>query len=179
MFDPKTIAESYFGHVKSIQASGIVQHSQVREMCKQNACGFYGKNWTCPPAVASLEELKKQFEPFDGFLVVFEVYPIKSSFDWKGMMAGMDAFKTKLQAMKKAMDETAPRDAFLILGAGACGLCKTCTYAEGDPCRQPDDAVVSLEASGIDVMRLMKDHGMKYNNGPNTVTYVGGVFYYS
>lgn len=179
MFDLKTLVDSHFGHVTPIPASAIAQRPEVRELCKQNACGQYGKNWACPPAVPSLDELKQRFEPFDSFLVIWEVYPLKSGFDWKGMMEGAALFTQSLSAMKEALDETVFRNDYLILGAGACGLCKTCTYGEGKPCRRPDDAIVSLEACGIDVMALMKDHGMKYYNGPNTVTYVGGVFYHS
>jgi hypothetical protein len=35
--------------------------------------------------------------------------------------------------------------------------------------------IVSLEACGIDVMRLMKVNGLPYYGGPNTVTYIGGL----
>ncbi|MFC1532843.1 DUF2284 domain-containing protein [Thermodesulfobacteriota bacterium] len=64
---------------------------------------------------------------------------------------------------------------FKILGAGGCSQCKQYTYIDEEPCRRPDDALVSLEACGIDVIRLMKDNGLKYYNGKNTVTYIGGI----
>lgn len=179
MFDPKPLAESFFGHVHVIPASGVVQQDEVRALCERNACGVYGKNWCCPPAVAPLDEWKKRFEPFDTFLVVYEVYPVKDSFDWKGMMDAMDRFKKRLHDMKNALDEAADGSGCLVLGAGSCGVCKACTYPDGEPCRAPGKAIVSLEACGIDVMKLMRVNEMTDNNGPNTVTYVGGVFYHS
>jgi len=37
--------------------------------------------------------------------------------------------------------------------------------------------MVSLEACGMEVMALMKDSGLKYYHGKNTVTFIGGLFY--
>jgi predicted metal-binding protein len=177
MFDPQTIAASFFSKVKIIPASCLRVHAEVRELCKRNACGNYGKNWVCPPAVAPLDELKKRFEPFDHFLLVCGIYQVQDSFDWDGMMEGMGRFKRSLQALKKALEKDASPDELLVLGAGACSLCRTCTYMDGEPCRNPEDSIISMEACGIDVMELMKDQGMTYYNGPKTVTYVGGVFF--
>jgi len=63
----------------------------------------------------------------------------------------------------------------ILLGAGSCLLCPQCSYVDGEVCRRPGDMIVSLEACGIDVMRLMKDNELPYYGGPNTVTYIGGV----
>lgn len=177
MFDPIAIAQSFFSHTQTVPASSVVQSPEVRKLCEQNTCGSFGKCWTCPPAVAPLEELAKRFEPFDSLQVVYEVYPLEDSFDWQGMMDAMAKFKKSLHSLKKALGEKASKDEFLVLGAGACGLCPSCSYADGEPCRLPDDAIVSMEACGIDVMTLMRDNNMTYNNGPNTVTYVGAVFF--
>ena len=56
-------------------------------------------------------------------------------------------------------------------------MCNPCAYVNGEPCRNPDDAIIAVEACGIDVMGLMKDHGLKYYNGKNTVTFIGGILY--
>ncbi len=77
------------------------------------------------------------------------------------MMSGAGDFKVKLQSMQQAIKTTDLEFTFMILGMGACDLCKTCTYTAGEPCRFPNDAIVCLEACGIDVMRLMSDHDMK------------------
>jgi predicted metal-binding protein len=44
---------------------------------------------------------------------------------------------------------------FLVLGAGACHLCEPCNDVNHKPCRHPNDAIVSMETCGIDVMRLL------------------------
>jgi hypothetical protein len=48
---------------------------------------------------------------------------------------------------------------------------------DGEPCRFPEKAISSVEACGIDVMSLSKSAGVRYNNGKNTVTYIGAVLY--
>jgi predicted metal-binding protein len=95
------------------------------------------------------------------------------------MIAGGTDFKGRLLALKKEIQALGPPLDFLVLGAGGCRLCDPCAYVDREPCRRPDDAIVSLEACGIDVMRLMKDNGLKYDNGKNTVTFIGGIFCYS
>ena len=178
MIDLAETAAGFFDEIKEIPASGLVFSEEVRKLCEQNACGFYGKNWTCPPAVESLDALKRKIMSFNALLVFYQVRQVKNSFDWQGMMTGAIEFKNRLQSMKKEIgNHLAPPD-FLMLGMGSCNLCETCTYPCGEPCRHPEDAIVSLEACGIDVMRLMKDNGLKYYNGKNTVTFIGGLFFH-
>ena len=65
----------------------------------------------------------------------------------------------------------------LTLSAGACNLCETCSYVLQKPCIMPDKAIGSLEAHGVDVTALVTNCGLQYNNGPNTVSYVGVVMF--
>ena len=54
---------------------------------------------------------------------------------------------------------------------------RNCGILTDDPCRFPDEAMPSLEASGIDVVQLTKDTGLVYNNGPKTMTIIGLILY--
>ncbi len=169
-----TIIEKHFPNCKEASKDSISILEEVRQMCEQNACGQYGKSWTCPPAVDSLDNLKKTLTKFKTFIIVYKVYDLESSFDFEGMLSGVVDFRTSLLNMKKDFHEGFQ---FLILAAGSCFLCKKCGYLDGVKCKHPDDAFISVEACGIDVMGLMKDNGLKYNNGQNTVTYIGAVLY--
>jgi predicted metal-binding protein len=169
------IIEELFPEFKEIPASDIELKASVRKMCEQNRCGNYGKSWTCPPAVQSLEDFKSQMRGFSKFVVVYKVYNLKSEFDWNGMIAACKLFQEDLVQLKRSLAVKGGPERFLVLGAGGCQLCNSCAYPQGEPCRNPDEAIVSVEACGIDVMSLMKSHDLKYYNGPNTVTYIGGV----
>ena len=171
------LVRNHFENAKAISTSRVILSDAVRKMCEQNKCGQYGKNWTCPPAVKSVDEFRQDIAAFDTFLVVYQVYPVKSSFDWRGMMVGGGDFKDRLYALKKEIETSDPDFKFIVLGAGGCSLCERCAYLDGEPCRSPEDAMVSVEACGIDVMALMKDNGLKYYNGKNTVTFIGGLLY--
>jgi predicted metal-binding protein len=177
MFKPEEIAQPFFSEMKAVPSACITLSTEVRKLCEQNTCGYFGKNWTCPPAVDSIDIFRKKFEAYHTLLIVYRVYSVKSSFDWEGMKNGAIDFKDRLLAMKREMDAASPEAQFHVLGAGGCHLCEPCAYVEGEPCRNPDDAIVSMEACGIDVMRLMKENDLPYYNGKNTVTYIGGILY--
>ncbi len=170
------IISDLFDNTKTIPFSKVAFSSEVRKLCEQNMCGNFGKSWTCPPAVESTEELHRQLLQFNQVIIVNKVYALADSFDWEGMKSGAEDFQSKILKLKKVIRKENPDFDFIALGAGRCGICDTCTYEQQLPCRNPNEAIVSVEACGIDVMDMVKEAGLSYNNGPNTVTYVGAVF---
>lgn len=170
------LVRSHFEQVKAVTAKDVTLSEEVRNLCAQNKCGQYGRNWTCPPAVKSVDEFREEIASFDTVLILYRVYDVESSFDWQGMMTAGKDFKGRLLALKKEIAAAGDVD-FVLLGAGGCHVCERCTYPDNEPCRRPEEAVIPVEACGIDVMALMKDNGLKYYHGQNTVTYIGAVLY--
>jgi predicted metal-binding protein len=168
------IIKKHFPNSKEIPHHTITIDERVRKMCEQNVCGHYNKSWVCPPAVDTLDNTKLKIAAFSTCVIVYKVYDVKSSFDYKGMLSGLVDFRHRLIRLRKDFPESTK---YLILGAGHCHLCKECSYLAGEKCKRPADAFVSMEACGIDVIRLMKDNYLKYHNGANTVTYIGAVLY--
>ncbi|NTW70972.1 MAG: DUF2284 domain-containing protein [Eubacteriaceae bacterium] len=168
------VIKKHISNYSEIPMDSIILRDEVRALCEKNHCGSYGKNWACPPAIASLETIKGTFSKYKNFIVLHEVYQLEDQYDWEGMVESVVDFQNRLLKVK---NEIGDQFNSMILGVGGCTLCKECTYSKGEPCRRPNDKIISLEAHGIDVMSLMKDNGLKYNNGPNTVTYIGGVLY--
>ncbi len=149
---------------------------EVRRICESNTCGQFGTTWQCPPAVGPLAELKALCLRYNEALLFSTVAPLEDSFDFEGMISAMEAH----QALSLDIRETvrrmiAPR-ACLLFGAGACKLCESCTYPNGEPCRMPEKATASMESIGINVVELCRSTGFKYNNGPDTVTYFSLIF---
>jgi predicted metal-binding protein len=173
----QTLAGTVFEHVLRRPASMLTISQEVRRICEKNACGVFGRNWTCPPAVLSLEGFREEIDAYDTLLILYQVYQIEDSLDWEGMMSALEDFQGKLRMLKKKVEDATPNQPFLILGAGGCKLCEPCAYETGEACRHPNEAIVSMEARGIDVIRLMKDSGAEYNNGRNRITYIGGLLY--
>jgi predicted metal-binding protein len=149
----------------------------VRDMCKQNVCGQYGKNHMCPPAIREVSEWIKEIAEYKSGVIVTKVYQTKGSYDFKAMFEGIKDFQKKLLDLKEDLTKQFPALKHLLLGAGSCFICEKCSYIDGDPCRFPEKTFPSVEACGVDVMSLTKSAGVKYNNGKNTVTYIGVILY--
>lgn len=169
----KTLEELGVTHYNVVPVSRIVFNEAFRTACESNQCGKYGTNWSCPPGVGEPAELMRRARQFKNGLVVQTVWPLEDEFDFEGMMAGGDKHNA---LFRQAVERVAPvlsSGAILALSAGACSVCETCTFPSGEPCRQPDKALASLESYGIDVAQLLSLGGLSYTNGPNTVSYVG------
>jgi predicted metal-binding protein len=147
---------------------------EVRKYCEDNTCRQYGKTWACPPAVGTVDECRVRAQKYEHMLVFSGKYDLVDSFDWDGMMAGMQDFK-RIAHNVEAEIRGDLGDYFMLSNEG-CGTCEECTYPDA-PCRFPDRVHGSIEGYGIYVTKLAKQVGIHYNNGPNTMTYFGAVLY--
>jgi predicted metal-binding protein len=166
-----------FKEYKEFDSNSVRFDQAVRNICRQNACGQYGKNHMCPPAIKDIKEWKEEILSYKNAIIVTKVYQTKNKFDMKSMFEGIVDFQKTLIGLKEDLVDEFPEKRVLLLGAGSCFICKKCTYTDGEPCRFPEKAFPSVEACGIDVMSLSKSAGVRYNNGENTVTYIGVVLY--
>ena len=162
----------------SLTEASVIQYSQeFRQLCEQNKCGHYDKNWMCPPAVGAFENLKEQASRYKWGLVFQTVHKLSKRFDFEGMIeaAGIHEKITR-RVQDYINDRTGIKDV-LPLGVGPCKVCKECTYVDGEECRFPEKAMASVESYGIDVGKLLKGCDIPYHNGKNTVSYVGCVLF--
>ncbi|MEJ2157543.1 MAG: DUF2284 domain-containing protein [Desulfobacteraceae bacterium] len=146
----------------------VIFSDEVRDLCKKNTCRMYGTSWACPPAVGRIEECKAQCLRYQHAFLFTTLSKTKNKFDLEG-------WKRAHLAHEKITDEVAEVFRFydtdaLVLSAEGCRLCKKCTYPES-PCTFPDRMHPATEGFGILVIQQAKACGIKYYNGPNTVTY--------
>lgn len=158
-----------------ISVSDISFNREFRTACEKNICGRFGACWMCPPDVGDIDAMIENAKTYKKALVFQTISNIEDSFDIEGMQ---DAAKRHNAVSQKLAGLVLPLlGDSLKLGAGACHVCEKCAKADNEPCRHPDKALASLEAYGINVSELAAASKMKYNNGPNTVTYFGGFLY--
>jgi len=166
-------------HAAIVNVTDVKFDEAFRALCEKNVCGSYNQNWMCPPAVGTIKDLKERVLEFQQGLLLQTVHELKSSFDWKGMMAAAakhtEIFRNILSSIERKFD----LNKILPLNAGPCTFCAKCSFLEGEPCRFPDKALFSVEACGIDVFALEKSCGMPYYNGKDTVSYVGLILFNS
>ena len=156
-------------------AEDITFDPVFRQMCKDNLCGRYGKNYMCPPAIGEFDDLKNEVLSYKTVILIQTIYPIEDSYDFEGMQDGGNVHSGNIHKTLDYIKETGvcgnPAN-LKILGAGGCNLCPKCGILENIPCRFPDKAISSVEGYCMNVAKMTESHGLKYINGANTVSYV-------
>ena len=153
---------------RAINPKEIPFSKAVADACRANACGKYGSCWTCPPGVGEYTALEQKIREYDKAAVFTCKYDLEDCFDFEGMMDGQQKTMSILHSVADTL-RCEGRN-FMVLGCEGCSLCEKCTYPNA-PCRFPEKAVVSVEACGIDVVRMASQLHLNYNNGADTVTY--------
>lgn len=99
---------------------------------------------------------------------------MEDSFDFEGMTNGLRSFKDTVDKFAEAV---CPRlNEILVLSNEGCGRCSICTYPDS-PCRYPERLYPSIEGFGFIVSELAHQAYIKYNSGPNTVTFFGAILF--
>lgn len=158
-----------------VDMDAIPFEPEFRKLCEANACGMYGKSWMCPPDIGPVDGLIARAKQFRQALVFQTVNTLEDSYDFEGMMAAGAEMNRLMATLRRKLAEL-DAGPCLLLGAGGCRVCPRCAKLDGQPCRSPEQALSSLEAYGVNVSVLAPMAGMKYINGPDTVTFFGAVF---
>lgn len=174
LMDDKSLTElalkAGFHHTARLRTKTMRFLPEIREMCKANRCGCYGKSWVCPPACGSLEELETRIRRYrDGILVQY-VGKVEDPFDLPSMKAAERLHKSCFEKLAVLLREQYPD--LLALGAGTCTVCPECSYP-AFPCRCPDRAFVSMEAAGLWVSEVCERSGLSYHYGDGSIAYTG------
>lgn len=159
--------------IREIEQKAIITEPSLRSLCKSNQCGNYNTNWMCPPGIGTYEEVINRLRSCKDGIILLMVYQLEDSFDLEGMNKAFSLFRAKLDELIEDITLHIPREELLCLGGGRCKICDTCTFASGEPCRYPHEAIASVSGYCIDVNSTVTNAGLNYNNGPNTVTNVG------
>lgn len=159
-----------FSEVAELSSSTIDLKTEVRDMCAQNTCGQYGKNWACPPGCGSLDECETKVRKFDRGIIVQTVGAIEDSLDYEEMMELEKRHTKMFNEFAKILQDKYKK--VLCIGNGGCRICEKCTYPDKS-CRFPDRYICSMEAYGMLVSEVCKQNNIKYYYGSNTICFVG------
>lgn len=160
--------ECGFDQVKDFDPSVLKFRVEVRDMCAANRCQSYDKNWSCPPACATLEDAALKAASYKEGILVQSTGVLEDPFDLDTMMGTEQLQKDRFLKLVKEIRNIYPN--CLPMATGACTICSTCTYPS-KPCRFPKQMISSMEAYGLVVSDTCSDAGMKYYYGPGTITY--------
>ena len=172
MYDTEALVnealESGFSHAGELNVKSLVFMPEIRDMCNPESCRLYDTNWQCPPACGSIEEAAERAAQYSYGIIIQTTGKMEDEFDHETIQDAYTKHKKNLYTLIDKLKVRYPD--ILPMGAGACELCKTCTYPD-DPCRFPDKAIASMEAYGLWVSKVCEISKIPYYYGELTMTY--------
>jgi len=151
----------------------LVARKDIRDMCKEDKCGVFGKNWTCPPECGTLEECERKMRQYKNGILLQKVGNLSRVIDVKAYIKIEKEYRESLLKFAAEIKKTHPNA--LCLGAGACTVCEKCAYP--NPCLFPEKALSSMEAYGLFVTQVCRDCNVPYYYGEKTITFMACVLY--
>lgn len=156
-----------------IPCSDIPFSEHARVICKQE-CPRYGKSWSCPPGVGTVEECKDRCMRFEGAFVFSTIAEVNDIMNMEETLSTLKNHQEVMYEIVRILGQYAQET--LPLSGESCAACAKCTYPDA-PCRQPQRMVSCIEGYGIVVPLLAEKAGIEFENGSNVVTWFGMVLY--
>ena len=149
-----------FDHYKILSARKVQFDHSLRKYCEVNYCGNYGKNYSCPPACGTPEEMEEKAGRFKNVLVLQTITPVQDITDEQETRV----IKHRHNQMTWGLIESlsGKLQDFLPAMAGPCQLCEKCEKGEEQPCRFPNRVASCLSAYCIQVDKLAEACDMPY-----------------
>ena len=167
-------AKAYgFTHAVPLHVAALVPVPAVRDACRADTCGAYGKNWTCPPYCGTLEECAAQLRQYSRGILLQTVGVTQKIIDTRAYARIEKAHNEVFYRFAEKIRKEYPQA--LCLGAGGCRICGTCAWPES--CRFPEKACAPMEAYGLFVTQVCRDSGLDYHYGEKTVAYCACVLF--
>lgn len=116
-------------------------------------CNEYGRNWSCPPYVPSVDEFRKLSREYEYALIVNFQSPSRPEI-WSEKKR--EAHLALLKLEKIAFESGFPFA--LLLRPGSCNICSQCDITK--PCRHPELLRFSPEAVGVNLIETLKKAGI-------------------
>lgn len=162
-----------FSHACALDIATLAPRQAVRDMCAQDKCGAYGKNWTCPPHCGTLDQCASKMQDYSSGILLQTVGQLEKAIDTKGYLRTEQQHLEQFHRFCEELRKDYPQA--LCLGSGGCRICKKCAWPEA--CRFPEKACSSMEGYGLFVTQVCRDNGLEYHYGDRTVTYVACVLF--
>ena len=160
---------------KVISVKEIEFDPSFRKYCEDNVCGQYGRNYACPPYAGTPQELKERACAFRQAVVFQTVTPLEGGMTEDSLQAAKNQNNQVGDAIQERLETEKRRS--LRARAGQCSYCTECEAVKGKPCTYPPKGQISLSAFCVNVASLAETCGMKFQNGENTLTYFGVIFF--
>jgi predicted metal-binding protein len=144
---------------------------KVIEACRN--CKRYGKKASCPPICPSIDYFKQLLPTYKYGIFFYDTF-LSSPEEWQ--IKGKESSLTMQKYLVNFRNELFNKGCIFVtaFGSGSCKICEQCEI----PCRFPDKGLVPLEATGLNVVEILKKKGLDINFPVKGEFYrVGAIFY--
>ncbi|MFZ7121961.1 MAG: DUF2284 domain-containing protein [Eubacteriaceae bacterium] len=148
-------------------------YPNIRTICKSE-CPQYGKSWSCPPAVGTLDECKARCTKYKNAFIFSTISEVSDILNMEEMLSTISEHIQIVNEIKHNVFNN--EEDVLILTAESCSICDECTYPNG-PCRHPESMYPCIESQAIIVTEICEKHKMSFFNGHNTITWFCLILY--
>ena len=143
---------------------------EVRQICKQE-CPMYGKSWSCPPAVGTVEECRKRCLSFEGAFLFTTIAEVSDVANLEETLQTRFAHEEITRSLGKIFSDAGAET--LLLSSESCAICEKCAYCEGSSCRHPEYMIPCIESQGILVTALAEKYDIPFLDSLTTVQWFG------
>lgn len=148
-------------------------HQAVRSICKSE-CPQYGKSWSCPPGVGTLEECKVRCTGYDHAFIFSTISEVSDIFNMDEMLSTRGEHIEIVNQIK--VNVFSGNEDILILTAESCDICDTCTFPDG-ACEHLDRMYPCIESHTISVTEICEKHNLSFLNGYNVITWFAMILF--
>ena len=142
----------------------------LRDACKANDCGFYGRYWTCPPGVGTIEKVQNKVLSYrHGLVLQLLTEAISLTFQPELFSEVSQTFNDMTKVVGDQLKQEVGENVFM-LGMSGCTLCKHCTYPKASCC-YGKAMVPCISGHCINVYRLWDNTGHRRANLDETDFY--------
>ena len=147
-----------FSAAAIINVRDLVFDPYFRDCCKQNYCGKYGANYSCPPDCGTFSEMKNKITARSKALALQTLGRVPDISDDEAVIRAR-AYHNEASFRLARILRLNP-DEFVLAGAGYCALCNPCAVTENKPCRFPAKRYSCMSAYCVNVKDLAENCGM-------------------
>lgn len=147
---------------------------EVRQICKQE-CPMYGKSWSCPPAVGTVEECREKCLGFNGAFLFTTIAEVSDVANLEETLQTRFEHEEITRTLGKIFKSEGAE--MMLLSSESCAICDSCAYCEGGNCRHPEHMIPCIESQGILVTALAEKYDIPFLDSLTTVQWFGLILY--
>ncbi len=144
--------KSEYLSLNSVDISNIKIENKVKLQCFH--CKNYKNKWTCPPKIPTIDYLEL-FHEYNNAAIVYCKMPFRTKEEFNIIrVESTNLLHRAMLELEEILYKNNSPMAVSFIG-GSCKLCKDGCSEES--CRYPDLSRIPLEATGVNVIALMKE----------------------